>query len=558
MAAGIRRHIRAGRHSSVRAQRTSEDLPDRLVPEPGRAPEEFAMQVTRIAWIAAPCALIVLAWFLHSPHPSAAHVVDPARALRAAHDPARTTDPPLSLDRRDEIPAPAPAVSDHDESETASAGPEHDDRIDRLVSELEELSKEPSTYHARALPVIEELTSACGELAARDAPDGDPSVVGELLGSIVHERAATALVRGSVFLALAPHSSESEFAGVFDAWTAGDPEVPLELLRAAALAAVRRGLPSDCSSTLSLAQLAALPTTGTARLPGFYPMSLDRIAPAYACESLRRWLDRDDPRRALFRPTSAPVSPDVDLPAAAEYFVTAELLFCVWGHQSLIDPQVERAVLAEARMEHGERPDASLVCLRAAHFVVQSLALCDDAFLAFCEDATSSANPYVASVARTMESMAVGGIGAAVVSRLERLRYSAEPDDRADLVILLTSVGKSLDSSGGDAGQRRLAFEYLDGLVADPGVCDVGRAAALTAISRAASWPQTRRTAEAALRRGDDALVGAIALKALVEKSRTDGEKKVEALAVLREVQDEGLGGPMRSSIARYIDELAR
>lgn len=290
-------------------------------------------------------------------------------------------------------------------------------------------------------------------------------------------------------------------------------------------------------------------------MPGIYPLVLDRIAPAGACAALRVWLELDNPLRQLFRPSSNPPSGDLDLVAAADYLVTVEVLFCVWGHQSLVDAAVESAVVAEALMEIEDRPEATFERLRVAQFLVHSLALCSTAFYDAGTRAASSDQKAVAGLARTMQRMAIGGIGNALVERIEGLRYSPGAKDVGKLVLILRDVGENLGSAGQGELEHEMALDYLEWLVADPGVDERARATALTAIVRAGSWEDVRRATKKALLQPDGETLGAVALTSLAAEGAKGPERRTEVVALLREVRA-GVAPGLLSSVDRYLIEL--
>lgn len=438
------------------------------------------------------------------------------------------------------------------------AAPDDEHRVAGILARLYELARDPTTYHRRALPVIDELSRTCEGRLAADMDSGRPTVLDELMVSVVKEPGAPTLVRGAVFLALAAHLSESAFSETFVDWTFGDPGMPLELLRTAALAATRRGAPAPCRSPLSLERLAQLPVSEGTPMPGIYPLLLDRIAPTYACVALRRWLDADDSLRHWFRPSSDPPPADLDLSAAADYLVTVEVLICVWGHQSLVDSVIESAVVAEALMEGADQPDATFERVRAAQFVVHSLALCSSIFYDAGSRAASSGDRAVSGLARTMQRMAVGGIGNALVERIEGLRYSQGASDVGKLVLILRDVGENLGRADQGALEHQMALDYLEWLAADPGVDERARATALTAIVRSGAWEDVQRATKAALLRRDGETLGAVALTSLAAEAEKSPEQRAEVVALLREVLEKGVSSGLRSSVDQYLIELAQ
>jgi hypothetical protein len=331
------------------------------------------------------------------------------------------------------------------------AGAQHDGQADeeawKIVAQLEDLARAPKTFHAAALPLVELLTTVCAGVDARTTVEARPSgrtLTQELLIDAVLLPRGSVLVRGAVFLALAPLLSESEFWRAFSTWFSGDSSVPLELLRTGALAAARIGSPSPCKYSVAMKQLAALPLQGNRDLPGFYPIARDRVAPDTACEVSRRGLDSADPRKELFRLSTTAPPADLDLAAAGDYFVTVEVLYCVWGGQCLVKPAIAQAVLQEALLEGPNLQDRNLVCVRAANFLVASLAMCTDTFFEAAGRIGMSTNPIVSSLAHDLDGLVSEGLGIATMARIESLRYSADPQEKVDLILTLTTVGNNL------------------------------------------------------------------------------------------------------------------
>jgi len=428
-----------------------------------------------------------------------------------------------------------------------------------IVARLEDLAREPRTFHAAALPVIELLTKTCSidvQNRSRMGASATTPIVQDLLQKVVSNPDRTTLVRGAVFLSLASLLTESEFWGTFTAWYSARPSAPLELLRTAALAASRIGSPSPCGSSVSLKRLAALQTEGAATLPSCYPIVLDRLASERACDSIRAWLDADDPRRDLFRLSAGAPPADFDPASAQDYFVTVEILFCVWGQQCLQDPGVEREVLREAFLESDKQEGRSVLFFRAANFLVFSLARCNDSLRNATLKVASSQDPILVTVARSMESM-VDGIGLANLATIERLRYSSEPVDVATLALILVDIGKGLgDLHSLDGEQLTTALDYLGGLVGDVGIDEKVRATALNVVARSGSWPAFKRLTAACLESDPPELVAATAFTTLMAEARSDPSRRVDAAQLLMQLSDDKLSTGMRSAVDEYIAKL--
>jgi hypothetical protein len=500
--------------------------------------------------------LATIGWFVHFRTPRAGAASGSPGTELVVHAAPLPSKPPILAAHRTEVPVQAGSPPGVKGLVGESEVPRKEDRVAGILARLRALAKDPSTYHRQALPLIDELSRACADEPAQDSNPSPPPAHEELLVSVVEEPSESALVRGAVFLALATRLSESEFWRTFENWTLGDPEVPLELVRTAALAASRRGTPSPCNAELSLKRLAALPISGSTPMPGFYLLALDRIAPAGACVSLRQWLDTDDPRRRLFRPSTAPPPADLDLSAAADYFVTVEVLFCVWGQQSLVDSEVESAVVAEALIDGAGQQDGTFERVRAALFLIYSLSSCSARFDNAGTRAAASREKAVAGLATVMQRMAVGGIGNALVEEIENLRYSHASKDVGKLVLILSDVGQNLGSAGQAAKEHETALDYLEWLAADPYVDGRARSMALTAIVKSGSWEVVRRATRAALLQLDDDTLGAVALTSLVTESGKSPERRAEVVLLLREIHEKGVSPGLLSSMDAYLMEL--
>jgi hypothetical protein len=306
-------------------------------------------------------------------------------------------------------------------------------------------------------------------------------------------------------------------------------------------------------------QLAALPLQGDRDLPGFYPIALDRVASDAACDLIRQWLDAADPRKELFRLSTTAPPADLDLAAAGDYFVTVEVLYCVWGGQCLVKPAIAQAVLQEALLEGPNLQDRNLVCVRAANFLVASLAMCTDTFFEAAGRIGMSTNPIVSSLAHDLDGLVSEGLGIATMARIESLRYSADPQEKVDLILTLTTVGNNLARmERQDAQQRGMALDYLAGLVEDVGVAEDARASALTAIARDGAWSSIERAATLGLKRDGPLLLSAIALSTLMANVRANPGHSSDALQLLQNFSDQGLPPQTQQAVDKYIAELTQ
>lgn len=431
-----------------------------------------------------------------------------------------------------------------------------------LVAQLEDLAREPKTFHLAALPVIDRLTEVCsiGTSASDPASAADVGqVLADLQRIVVADPERNPLVRGAVFLALAPVIPDVAFHGTFTEWLSGHSSVPLELVRTAALAAARIGTPSPCRYPLALTKLGTLPNFGAPELPGFYPLELDRLASGRACDAIRRWLDLDDPRRKLFRLDSGAPPVAADLGPAGDYFVTVEVLLCVWGHRSLEDTVVERALLQEARVDIEPLSERSLVSLRAANFLVLALARCNEAFLDFAVAMASREDDPLSDLLGPIQGVLGEELGLVTLTRLERLRYSERSSDKADLTLALAELRVDfLRGEAHDPEQRALLLEYLCGLVSDPGLSSTVRMSAINAVAAGGSWPALRVSAAASFQSGAPLDLAAMVLEPLLAQARSDPDQRAEALALLRQFVALSPANAAQLGVESYIAELAQ
>lgn len=441
--------------------------------------------------------------------------------------------------------------------------PERDVRQEAwaLVARLEELARSPETFHAAALPVIDLLTQVCStEASAQESASAADTgaVVEELQRIVVADPQREPMVRGAAFLALAPLVSEAEFWGTFTEWLSGHSSVPLELVRTAALAAARSGSPSPCRFPLPLAKLNALPTLGAPRLPGFYPLALDRIASGRACDEIRRWLDIDDPRRKLFRLGSGGPPAGLDLESAGDYFVTVEILLCVWGHRSLEDTVVERALLQEAHFTLDTLSERSLVSLRAAHFSVLALARCNEAFFDFAVAMASDEDAPLSDLLGEIQGALGEELWPVTLALLERLRYSQRSIDRADLTSALERLKDDFGRQPAyDVEQRASTVVYLCGLANDPEVYAMARASAVRAVVRSGDWTGILEAASACFRPGAPDEMAAMVLPALMKEARSNPARRGDVLRLLRQFSDSARSTALKFGIDAYIAELS-
>lgn len=448
------------------------------------------------------------------------------------------------------------------DSQPAPAASSDPDEVWALVAQLEALARAPTSFHAKALPVIERLTAACERRAERDASPGtspdaknatdvgaNSSIWDDLLARVVRDAGRDPLVRGAVYLATATGLAESAFWPVFDEWLAQSEPVQLELVRAAALASTLKGEPSDCSRKLALRALAALPREDDSAAPGVYPLVLGSIAPAGAGAALRRWLDASDPRKELFRLGAPAPTDEGDRRAASDYFVTAELVFCVWAHQCLRDSLVERELVRVLLMEDADSQPPNVLLPRAAHFVAHSLAECNRDLRRAVDLASTSSSSLVKSLSKMMRSLNVAGLNDELLERIEQLRYATSRREVSKLVGLVVEAGESLGALSHSAtGEREQALEYLLGLAEDPAVESTARGVALTILFDGATWDETLSVARKTLMRGAEPLYCSMAIGRLQAGVEQRAERLGEVLALLGQVAS---GGP--TQVAREL-----
>jgi hypothetical protein len=475
-----------------------------------------------------------------------------------------------------------PGATQPGREEFEAAGPApsrervRDEEMWELVDRLRALAANPLTFHARALPLVNRLGRLAAISQERDAHsfgraggDGpgagvqgskERTQVAGLLELVVRSRQESDLVRGAVLLALATVLDPEDFRSVFRAWLEG-PASSAELRRSAALAAAQRGSTSPCVYPLDLERLARLPFEGAVEAPPYYELRLDRIVGPYEAELLRTWLMARDPRAERFTLAAAAgaQADPTELEALAEFFVTSEILFAVWGHRGLIDEQIRDVVRHEALLDASHKWSPSLIHFRVASFLVHSLAPCDDGLRAAAEHMASSGEPFLTSMAGQMAKLGSRGLNSDQIARIEELRYSTDPREEIQLMRLLMAAGEGLeDLSQLDPRACEDACLYLNEIVQDPSVTEGPRAGALTAIAGSGQADLVFESASSALRgRGPDTLA-ALALASLNELVRVDGEWRVPVLEVLREVRPGENRAWILADLDRFIAEYSR
>jgi len=285
---------------------------------------------------------------------------------------------------------------------------------------------------------------------------------------------------------------------------------------------------------------------------------LERVVPPAAGVTLRRWLDTDDPRRAGVGAGAQPVDA-AGRSASVEHFATVELVYCVWALQCVTDLNVERSLLRTARLEYGESEVLERMCVRASNFVLHSLAGCNSRLLEAASAARASTNPILSSLAQMMQDSAVGGLSLDMLERIERLRYSREGSDTAELMLLLIELGEPLGAVPLDAPAQRAQFaDYLISIAADRNVDSTVAAGALSALQKGGTWPELREATAAVLRTDLDALSYVLAAGALRDRVAAQPALRADVVAHLLALQGLGLGAQAADAVAGLLTELAQ
>jgi len=484
--------------------------------------------------------------------------------LEAAGAQVPAVDPPQDL-RPNVLPAPgrsAQAMAAADLSggsigvEAAPLEGELEVSVWDLVDRLTTLAEEPWVFHARALPVIDQLTAACRSELAHT-----PDLLDELMARVVHDALRVDLVRGAALLAVSPLLEQAPFDAFFrDSFLS--PETPQEVLRSACVAASLRGEQPYCESTIDLAVLARLSADVGVELPGIYPVELPRLVHPHEASILAEWLGRDDPHKDLYRASLRPPGPDVDLVAAADFFVTSELLYVAWGQRAQLDDDILAAVVLEASTTFEQGKQRSMVHFRAAQFLVHSLALCNQEFFAAAARSGTSDDLLQSAMADQLRGLLGGGIGIALVARIEELRYSVDPANRGELTRIMMELGKDLALDGGLAARATAedvdgTCQYLDDLIEDPMLTEEVRTFALKAVAATGSWKGIAQSVAGVIGSNDPDLMQAVAINSLRAAVARDPDRTQEALAMLRQANTAPGNDWRRSLIDGLIAELS-
>lgn len=455
-------------------------------------------------------------------------------------------------------------LSAGDDHEAPAQASEADDtEIWRLVAELEVLAGDRETFHHRALAVIQRLTRACADhRAGREASDGRQRIVLTLLDRVVLEPERVDLVRGAVLLAtsvpLPADVFERTFAALFDA-----RETSSELLRSAGVAAALRGEDPRCGTPLDLAFLGGLQTALDGTLPHIYPLRLNRMLGAPQSEVLRSWFGATESTRARFVLGAEAGSPEKQA-QLQDYMITYELFFALRGHRALVDPELEQLVLERAgaisaiamlgdpnAAESVEQPN--MIDFRVAVFLVHSLSICSDTMFDSAIALSESENPLALALADSMKGLVSGGFSVALMSDLERMRYSDKASDRTELFLSLWDAAESLAAMENPVDQERSAA-YVSGFVLDPAVDGKVRAAGLSGIARAGQWDAFSKAARRVLLAESGKEVQNSAMNFLFAWPVKDRSKLSAVLEILEDVAQNSPSQKVRESCAQYLD----
>lgn len=489
-------------------------------------------------------ALLLISWLLWQP--------ELARAVGAKGETERASrnvglaSPETELSVRERAALASPRIAATDEASVEiEAEPVLEVGIWSLVAKLEALAEDPESFHELALPVLAKLTEACGNLECAT----------KLLGEVILDDERDPLVRGGVLIAVATLLPANSFELTFRGWfTGADTEV--ELLRAAAVAAALRGVESHCGVALDLAYLGLLQGQGdqeNLRLPGIYPLRLRRTVGQSHAEVLRGWLDDAETRARSVESSAAARDPK----ELTEFFVTTETVFAIWGHAALQDPEIEEVVVQRTLGTDAQHDPGALLQLRVAHFLVHSLAPCNDRFFDLVVRMQASEDPVVSAMTASMEGHLSAGIGVALMSKIENVRYSTEPGDYALLSACLLEVGDGLASIA-DPNELEWALEYLDNIVQDELVHPTARSIALSTLGENGQWPALARSFAGVVRRGVSRELYAAAVTSLMQAAGADPVRRSELVTLLDNAREFATDPWVRSSLTAYLEELSR
>ncbi len=413
-----------------------------------------------------------------------------------------------------------------------------------LIAELERIAVQEEEFHHLALPVMRELTRACAaeELSA------------EIMETVVYAADQNVLVRGAALVSVATLLPQPAFELGLLGWF-GSERTPLELLRAAAIAAALRGEDSRCGLPLDLAFLCELQRKGDAgelRMPRIFPLRLERTVNQAHGDVLRRWLLTAEARAtALYTAEAGP-----DMPQVAELLVTAELLYSVWGHAALNDFEIEAVVLEDAFKPEEKRGDDGLFYLRASNFLVHSLAPCNDRFFELVTKMAEMEDGILDSFATAMEGHLSNGLSVSLLAKIESVRYSIEGVDYIVLCEHLMTVGDGLASIT-DPEELERAFAYVEDIVQDEMVHQSARSTAIMTLEEHAPWEVLVRAVADVIQPGISSSLYAITVTSLVQEAGSDLARRSTARDLLVKARERVTEQRMSESLSAYIEQLS-
>jgi hypothetical protein len=314
-------------------------------------------------------------------------------------------------------------------------------------------------------------------------PDSEsPDQALRLLRDVVQAPDENPLVRSAVFLAISPRLDVAEFRAHFDDWIAPGEAHPLELVRAAAIAAALRGPQSACHQGLRLGMVMNLPGDEDSGIPGIYPLELRRTADAYGTAGIEAWLKASDARREALE--QAPMDgPEATPPESSaqdqvgthsrlqliDYWTTLALLYSLWGHAGLEDSAVVGRIVKDGKPSMLRFSTKDVITLLPAVFLAQSLGPCNDRLAKLVVALENSGNDLYNSVVEAYAGCGQDPLRIEKLAKLKELRLSNEPFADAQALSLLIEwravAGRFSLASEQD---RKTALTILAEVAGDP------------------------------------------------------------------------------------------
>ena len=400
-----------------------------------------------------------------------------------------------------------------------------------LVRRLEVLAQTPDQFHEPALPLLRALGDLCQ--ATSDRNGASPSLRSQLVDRVIRDELRDPLVRGAVFLGLAPHLSPKAFRTLFDTW-ARDRWGSRELLRSAALAAAARGSDSSCTTRIDLGQLQELPTVGDVAIPKIYRLLLTSVVDRDSADVLFEvLLDPSSLVQRIEATQELPASGDAF--AAADAIIAREVILLVLGHRSLVDAELQNYVVSNAGVD--SLAGGFSVDLRAAQFLIHNLSTCSERYADVASRSADSAMPIVAGVSRMVRDASGGPLDLDELSRLHSLRWSPELSKQTDFMMELTTLGERLERGDGGDPRRAEFAGFLREIVNDVSEAEGVRMAAMNSLRLSREWTVAIDTASDALRLYSSKALKALAISALAEAATGDASQRTAVLKVLDAAQ---------------------